>query len=398
MRTDYLAFFFSLFLSRLADQILLFLVPLIVFQATGSASWAGLAFFVETLPRFLAFPFCGALCDRFSPIKVLHISQAYRAVSCVVAVLLYVAFDGIYWLVILSAVCGVLTTQGVMAREVLMPQVFAQYRYAKTLSYSQIADQAGLVIGPLLAALLLEVFAWHEVVMGAAALFLLADLAMWVWKRHAVINLPRADEQTDIWITPLKIAFGHIASTPQLQKIITLAFGVNLIVGVTLATSAAMVIGSFGETKDYYAGLQAGGALVTIVILFVLAKVELPLRLLGAASYSLIALGALICAISPASSGYVGGFLLIVGFDKMFNIYIRSIRQRVIPVRDFGKTVGVITLLNNLSQPLAGLLVGLLATSAGPRGVILGLLLLTCVIGAAATLMFKTTAASAADS
>ncbi|KPW86859.1 hypothetical protein ALO50_02684 [Pseudomonas syringae pv. cerasicola] len=40
MRKDYLAFFISLFLSRLADQILLFIVPLVVFQTTNSASWA----------------------------------------------------------------------------------------------------------------------------------------------------------------------------------------------------------------------------------------------------------------------------------------------------------------------------------------------------------------------
>ena len=36
MRKDYLAFFISLFLSRLADQILLFIVPLVVFQTTSS--------------------------------------------------------------------------------------------------------------------------------------------------------------------------------------------------------------------------------------------------------------------------------------------------------------------------------------------------------------------------
>ncbi|MGH8395586.1 MAG: MFS transporter, partial [Pseudomonas sp.] len=54
MRKDYLAFFISLFLSRLADQILLFIVPLIVFQTTNSVSWAGLAFFVESLPRYLS--------------------------------------------------------------------------------------------------------------------------------------------------------------------------------------------------------------------------------------------------------------------------------------------------------------------------------------------------------
>ena len=36
MRKDYLSFFISLFLSRLADQVLLFIVPLIVFQTTQS--------------------------------------------------------------------------------------------------------------------------------------------------------------------------------------------------------------------------------------------------------------------------------------------------------------------------------------------------------------------------
>ena len=189
MRKDYLAFFASLFLSRLGDQILLFIVPLIVFQTTNSASLAGLAFFVESLPRYLAFPVCGALCDRFSPVRILHISQVYRALACVAAVGLYGLFDGIHWLVILSAVCGVLTTQGIMAREVVMPHIFQHYTYAKTLSYSQIADQSGLVLGPLLAALMLEVWAWPWVVLGVAALFVLADLAMLAWQRNTMVNL-----------------------------------------------------------------------------------------------------------------------------------------------------------------------------------------------------------------
>jgi len=43
----------------------------------------------------------------------------------------------------------------------------------------------------------------------------------------------------------------------------------------------------------------------------------------------------------------------------------------------------VITLLNNLSQPLAGLLVGVLAASMGLRGVILMLALAAGLIGVA---------------
>lgn len=384
MRKDYLAFFISLFLSRLADQILLFIVPLVVFQTTNSASWAGLAFFVESLPRFLAFPLCGALCDKFSPIRILHISQVYRALLCVLAVGLYAVFGGIAWLVVLSALCGVLTTQGIMAREVLMPRIFQHYSYTKTLSYSQIADQTGLVLGPLVAALLLEVSAWHWVVLWVAGLFLLADLSMRVWQRFSHITLEVFEQHQDIWLQPLRIAFRHIRERAELKKIITLAVGVNLIVGVTLATSAAMVLGQYSAGKDDYAMLQAAGAVSTIVILFFLARVVLPLRVLGGVACSMLAAGAFISALSPNLAGYVLGFLLIVGFDKMFNVYMRSIRQRVIPPQDFGKTVGVITLLNNLSQPLAGLLVALLAAPLGTQRVILILAVLATLLGVAA--------------
>lgn len=383
MRKDYLAFFVSLFLSRLADQILLFIVPLIVFQTTQSVAWAGLAFFIESLPRYLAFPVCGAVCDKFAPVRILHISQVYRALACVTAVVLYGVFDGIVWIVLLSALCGVLTTQGIMAREVLMPHVFPHYSYAKTLSYSQIADQSGLVLGPLVAALMLEVWAWHWVVLGVAGLFLLADLAMRLWQRSSTVSLETFEQHRDIWLRPLKIAFGHIRRLPELKRIITLAVGVNLIVGVTLATSAAMVTGQFAQDKDAYALLQAAGALVTIGILFYLARAGLPLKVLGGLSYSMIAVGAVIMAVSPGVWLYAMGFLLVTGFDKMFNVYLRSTRQRVIPMQDFGKTVGVITLLNNLPQPLAGLAIAVLAAPLGTQVVILLLAGITTLIGVA---------------
>ncbi|MGB3125499.1 MAG: MFS transporter [Pseudomonas sp.] len=383
MRKDYLAFFVSLFVSRLADQILLFIVPLIVFQSTQSVAWAGLAFFIESLPRYLAFPVCGALCDKFSPVRLLHVSQACRALACVVAVALYAVFDGIYWIVMLSALCGVLTTQGIMAREVLLPHIFKQYTYAKTLSYSQIADQSGLVLGPLVAALMLDVWAWHWLLLGIAALFMLADLAMLVWQRTSAISLETFEQHRDIWLHPLRIAFRHIRNLAELKRVITLAVGVNLIIGVTLATSAAMVTGHFAAGKDAYALLQTAGAGVTIMILFYLARATLPLKVLGGVSYSMIALGALITAISPNLWAYTLGFLLVTGFDKMFNVYLRSTRQRVIPVQDFGKTVGVITLLNNLAQPLAGLLIAVLAAPWGTQTVILLLAGITALIGVA---------------
>lgn len=83
-------FLASLMLSRLADQVLLFLVPLVIFQSTRSVGWSGLVFALEMLPRLLFVPLAGFLCDRVSPLRLLHISQAWRALACIGAI-------GGYW-------------------------------------------------------------------------------------------------------------------------------------------------------------------------------------------------------------------------------------------------------------------------------------------------------------
>ena len=149
-----------------------------------------------------------------------------------------------------------------------------------------------------------------------------------------------------------------------------------------------MVIGQYSAGKDGYAALQAAGAVTTIAILFLLARTTLPLRVLGGVGYSMIAIGAFISAFSPNLLGYVLGFLLVVGFDKMFNVYMRSIRQRVIPPQDFGKTVGMITLLNNMSQPLAGLVVALSASTLGTQKVVLILAVVASLLGSFAVWRF----------
>jgi hypothetical protein len=67
----------------------------------------------------------------------------------------------------------------------------------------------------------------------------------------------------------------------------------------------------------------------------------------------------------------------------MFNVYIRSARQQIIPPQDYGKTTGVIILLNNMTQPLAGLLVGLFSGPNQTGVVIVALSLCMGILGTA---------------
>lgn len=387
MRAAQSSFFVSLFLARLADQVLLFLVPLVVFQTTHSVSMSGIAFFVETLPRFACFPLFGVICDRFSPFRLMRLSQALRAASCLVGVVAFDLFGGIGWLIALSAVCGVLTSQGVVAREVMLPQVFKLMKFEKVLAWSQLADQLGTVLGPMVAAAMLAGMHWQSVVIATAVVFLGADAALAFWQRATrfVFRVPaQADHSNGYGWQPIRIALLHVARIRELRRVVLLASGENLVIGVTLATSAAMFTGVHHESAQHYAWLQTAGAIATVVVLLSIAHTSWKAQSFGLTAFVLIVVGGLLAGLSRNVWGYAIGFALIVGFDKMFSVYIRSVRQKVIPPNDYGKTTGIVILLNNATQPLAGLLVGLCADRSKTGYLVAGLSLAMALIGAAA--------------
>lgn len=397
MRLSHPAFFVSLFLARLADQILLFLVPLMVFRVTGAVSWSGIAFALEALPRYLAFPLCGALCDRRSPLSLLGASQRLRALVCLAGIAGYQSLGGIGWLIALSAICGVLTSQGLVAREVMLPKLFAGQRFEKVLSHTQLADQMGVVLGPVLAALLLQAMPWQAVVAVTALLFVLADTALWLWRRGGIAEIITPGAIPAHWSEPFRIACRQVWHLPGLKHLVLLAAGENLVIGVTLATSAALVTGVYHQSAGYYAALQTGGAIATVAILLAIARFVWSSRLLGLVSFLAICGGGVLAGLSPRIGGYTLGFLLIVGFDKMFSVYIRSARQRIIPPADYGKTMGVVILLNNLTQPIAGALVGLFAEHSGAGSLVLILSLTMALLGLIVSLLGAATGRRAAS-
>jgi MFS family permease len=316
----------------------------------------------------------------------MRVSQTVRALVCFGGMLAYALFGGIGWLIALSALCGVLTSQGLVAREVMLPQIFSTQHFQRVLAYSQLADQLGFVLGPMLAALLLGLWRWEWVVGVTGLLFLLADGALLLWQRTSGFIARPAPHVAGHWTLPLRIALRHVLVLPGLKRVVLLAAAENLVIGVTLATSAAMVTGIHAQSARYYAGLQTAGAVVTVLILLTIARTAWQARTLGGVAFVAICMGGVVAGASAAPWGYALGFLLIVGFDKMFNVYIRGARQKIIPPEDYGKTTGVVILLNNMTQPLAGLLVGVFSAKAQTGVLIVALSLAMGGMGAAVTL------------
>jgi MFS family permease len=400
MRAEHLSFYLSLLLSRLADQILLFLVPLVVYQQTQSAAWTGVAFFVETLARFAACPVCGVLCDRRPALGLLRASQTLRAVACLVGLLAAWTFSGpisLGVLVLVGAACGVFTTQGLIAREVMLPHIFPEARLEKVIAHAQIADQLGMVAGPLLAAAALALLPWQGVLACSGVLFLVADGFLLWWQRAstAVLPTPRFNP-LERWWQPMGTALAHIWTLPGFRGMVVVTAAVNLVLGVTLATAAAMVTGLLQQSTAAYATLQTAAALATVVVLALVAHLHWRGHSMGLLSFAGVLVGGALTAVGGSYSVYALGFLLVISFDKMFSVYIRAWRQRIIPPADFGKTSGMVILLNNLTQPLAGLAVGLGAQGADASGVIGVLSSIAALAGLAGLWMVRSATASTA--
>ncbi|WP_430475940.1 hypothetical protein ACQ0MK_10340 [Thalassospira lucentensis] len=119
---------------------------------------------------------------------------------------------------------------------------------------------------------------------------------------------------------------------------IAITASVNLVFGITLGTSAAMVTGLYGQSDAHYALLQTISAGFTIFVLMLVGASRLSVGMIGLVSFSGVFLGGVITALSPDYWLYMVGFAVVLGFDGMFNIYIRTIRQKLIPAKDYGKT------------------------------------------------------------
>mgnify|MGYP005991493049 CR=1 FL=1 len=387
-------FFSSLFLSRLADQIILFMVPLVIFQMTGSAALSGLAFFIETLPRFLAFPIAGVLCDILFPYSIISVSQKVRSFVLPLGLLGFYWIESVYWLMGIAALVGGATSFAMMAREMVLVQNFKHLRFDKALSYSSLADQLGMVLGPILASFLLIYLNWQQSLTLCIFLFLLSDVSLGYWWRvgranQSVKPQPLPDElkqwSFSIWlrffIHQLKQGVQQVFALPQLIPVILMAFCINFILGMTLATMAPIYTGIFAQSESSYALLQALAVALSILILLLIARFSFNLYWMGAVGFIVMVLGAFFTAISQHHLLYLFGFLFIIGFDKMFSIFLRGLRKELIPLENLGKSSGLLVLLNNIAQPIAGLIIALLAGLYLLQDLLLYMTLFVCILG-----------------
>jgi MFS family permease len=367
-KSPLLPFLLDRLVSSFADQILLYIVPIIVFKQTGSLKMSGIAFTIEWLPRLVSLPLSGAIADRFDKRLVFFISDLSRALCCLFA--FWVALEN--WsfsfllIVFLSGAVGFFHEMSFVALEGTIPFFLKTGDLPKAQSILQGIDQTAQTFGPGLAACLSMFLPLQVLFLIFAILFSFSALNV-----HFMIFLESEDKTPMNKIGKLgkamAIGIRLVATTPALRCLVFLTILVNLIVGIALSASAGHIQLQFGRPESDFGIMSSVAGGCGVVSFFIMPWIfrHVRLEVVGLLGFSTVYICGIVMGIANNFSVYALGFvgmMISVGF---VNVFTRTVRVWFIPKDRLSTTIGVIVLLNFTALPIAGLFVSALSITPG---------------------------------
>jgi MFS family permease len=132
----------------------------LVYRMTGSAFLLGLTGFLSQIPILLFAPFAGWLCDRFNRKRLLLVSQVLLALQGAAMAMLTISGTIEVWHVIaLSAVLGIINAADTPIRQTFLPElVTGKQDLPSAVAFTSFMQNAGRLVGPSIAGLMLTVF------------------------------------------------------------------------------------------------------------------------------------------------------------------------------------------------------------------------------------------------
>jgi MFS family permease len=328
-----------------------------------SASAIGLATGLQFLPMLLLAPWSGMLVDRFSKRRIVLITQTLLALtSLVLAALVLTGTVQLWQVFALALVQGVAAAIDAPARQTFVAEMVPADHLANAVALNSASFNAGRLIGPGVAGLLIAAF-------GTGVAMLVNGLSF-----VPVIVSVLALRTADLHPAPLATGGGRIREglayvrrRPDLMLIMGLifvlgTFGLNF--QITMALMATSVfdkgVGEFGLLGSIMAVGSLAGALLTAR----LERVRLRVLLLALAGFTAASLAA---ALAPSFAAFAVA-LVFCGLTALTAMTsANALVQMSVDPAVRGRVMALYMAIFFGGTPFGAPLVGMLADLAGPR-------------------------------
>lgn len=363
--TSYLTLWSGQLISLLGSSIASFVIIWWITLETESPLYLAVASFAGLAPLVILMPFAGVLVDRWSRKAMIGVVDLLQAVATVALILLF-------WLNIVSIwlVLGLLTLRGIFqafhnpAASAIVPLMVPREKLSRMNGVNYLLSGATTLIGPVVAALLLEVWRIDQILWIDAATFIIAVIPLLIIKIPSV----RTNQDEDPTRSSFKKDFGEglafIKNARGLLPFIVLATALNFLL-TPLSTLMPYYVrfDHLGDAPDlalvmafFQGGILAGGLLMSVIKGFKRKMVAIVF------SVYVIFLGYAVVALTPTGLFWfmaVGG--LIIGCClPIANVSIQTIIQTVVPLKMLGRINSVIGALASAASPFGMILSGII--------------------------------------
>ncbi|WP_338896793.1 MFS transporter [Streptomyces sp. TG1A-60] len=360
-------------LGVVAEQMVMFAIPLLIFQDTKDVSALGLAYAIEWLPALLAYPFAGLLADRDGGPRLFSVVTAGRAVVLGGALVGCLAAPSLLTPILMTAapLLSLLMAPVRMSVEKVVPQLAKGTELAKIQGVVQSMEVSAMAVGPALA-MLGVAFIDKVWLLGAAAAVFAVAAACWLPLPRG-LRIPSSGGGAAEIVAELRLGWSLLVRSRPLVLLASLNFSINLVFAVVLAANVALVTGVFRAPESAFALLNICigvlGIVNLLVIPFLLRYVNV--RMLGIFGLALLCSCLLLIGFASSMLLYAPAFVAAMVGVTYFNVFNRTQRIKVLPQEHLGKVMGPFYLLNMLAMPIAGLLVAASGSNLGPQQLVL---------------------------
>jgi MFS family permease len=377
------AFFAAVGQGSLATGAAYVAVMLIAYERLGSAFAASLILLAEILPGMLAGPFIGAWLDRRDRLRWAIVADVVRAVALAAMIVL----PGAVSLLALAVVIGVAGTAFRPAAFALLPSVVGEpRRMAATAVWVGLFD-AGMMIGPALAAGALVLGGAMVVLAATAALF--AGSAV-LFTRVRLVSEPLREPGEEASLVDSAREGLRFVARDRVMRVLVSGSGV-----IVLAAGMMNVAEVLFAQRDLRVGGAGFAALVAVFgvgatlgsIVSARSETLAHLKRGYLAGLVLLAAGLIASAAAPSPAFAIASFF-VTGFGNSISItHDRGLLQHIVPGRMLSRAHALTNTIESWGFAGAALLGGTLATVLGARGVFavsgVALLLVAAVAGRA---------------
>ena len=361
------------FSSFLGENLMNFVLPVILYQRDGQIHESGFFFFVTWTARILAYPWTGFLSGQLKPQLSLLRILSTRAIVLAIwgAFMTWHGTLSLIPLLVIAAIDGFLSGLTNVSFEAAVPETFSEQALPTIQAWVQGADQLAFLLGPILGVYLLSVLTQSQALLPVAGLAILGVLILLsVFYSHSLSNSPsitparKISKKTvfsrlnSVWRNTL-LGLKVIRQSRALRYVIFLTLLDNFLLGLYVSATVPLALGVY-EISEKALGTTmtlAGGIALLAVFPLRHALAATSLRVLWIFSYAMAYIGFILLSFH---SNFIVFALAIACVESScaIGIYsLRLIRLRLIPRQHLGKTLGLMYLIQQSTLPLGSLVV-----------------------------------------